>query len=112
MVSASRFRMLIQELKRRRVFRVATLYVVSMWPIIQIADILSPALNLPDDAMRNLLLLFIVGFPIAITLAWVFNLTPGGLVKNSEDDTESSGRLIGKKVELAVIVFFVITAVT
>jgi len=65
----SKFQSIKEELKRRRVFRVATLYVVAMWPIIQIADILSPALNLPDGAMRTLLMVFIAGFPVAIAFA-------------------------------------------
>jgi len=111
MVTSGSFQNLIQELKRRRVFRVATLYVVSMWPIIQIVDILSPALNLPDVAMRNLLILFIAGFPMAIGLAWLYNLTPKGVIKNSEDDSETPERLIGKKLEIGLIASFVLIAV-
>ena len=86
MATSGKFQNLVEELKRRRVFRVATLYVVAMWPIIQIADILSPALDLPPDAMRSLLTVFIAGFPIAIALAWLFNLTPKGLVKTSDNE--------------------------
>jgi len=111
MVASGSFQNLIQELKRRRVFRVATLYVVAMWPIIQIVDILSPALNLPDVAMRNLLILFIAGFPLAIGLAWLYNLTPKGLIKNSEEETESPERLIGNKVELGLVTAFILLAV-
>ncbi len=111
MATSGTFQNLIQEFKRRRVFRVATLYVVSMWPIIQIVDILSPALNLPDVAMRNLLILFIAGFPLAIGLAWLYNLTPKGVIKNSEDATESPDRLIGNKVELGLVTAFILVAV-
>lgn len=63
--------------------RVATLYVVLCWPIIQIADILTPAVGLPPEAMRNLLVLFAVGFPIVLTLSWLFNLNRSGIVRSS-----------------------------
>ena len=116
MVQQSKFQNLIEELKRRRVFRVATLYVVAMWPIIQIADILSPALNLPDGAMRTLLLVFISGFPIAIGLAWLFNLTPKGVVKVQALDENGSPvaeqRLIGKNVELLIVSVLLLLAIS
>jgi len=115
MAKTGKFHLLVEELKRRRVFRVATLYVVATWPIIQIADILSPALNLPNGAMRTLLMLFIVGFPIVIALSWIFNLTPKGLKKIHAADGESieqvSERLIGKKTEVLVIGLLIATAV-
>ena len=50
---------LFEELKRRRVIRVATLYIIAFWPIIQIVDILSPTLNLPDSVIRYLVFAFI-----------------------------------------------------
>ncbi|PIP79965.1 MAG: hypothetical protein COW84_07790 [Gammaproteobacteria bacterium CG22_combo_CG10-13_8_21_14_all_40_8] len=52
----------VNELKRRRVFRVATIYVVAAWPLVQIADLLFPPLNVPDKAMAYLLIAFIQGF--------------------------------------------------
>ena len=55
-----------QELKRRRVMRVAALYVALFWPVIQIADILSPALELPPQTMQYLLIVSVVGLPIAL----------------------------------------------
>jgi TolB-like protein/Flp pilus assembly protein TadD len=115
MAQTGKFHILLEELKRRRVFRVATLYVVATWPIIQIADILSPALNLPDGAMRTLLMLFIVGFPIVIALSWIYNLTPKGLMKiHTSDDgniEQADERLIGKKTELLIIGLLIATAV-
>ena len=69
MSEASGERSFLAELKRRRVIRVATLYVVAFWPIIQIVDILSPALGLSDVVMRYLILAFVGGFPIALILA-------------------------------------------
>jgi len=110
-VSNSRLQQLLMELRRRRVFRVATLYVVSMWPLIQILDILSPALNISNQTMSNVLFYFAAGFPIAVGLAWLYNLTPQGFVKNSDADTQSEGRLIGKKTELALVVLIMSFAI-
>ena len=59
MAAHSQWRDLFDELKRRRVIRVATLYIVALWPIIQIVDILTPALNLPDSVMRYLVFAFL-----------------------------------------------------
>ena len=112
MAGSQRLQQLIEELKRRRVFRVATLYVVAMWPMIQIVDILSPALGLPDDAMRTLLIIFIAGFPVVILLAWLFNLTPKGLVKNSDTQEEDGeARLISKHFELILVSMLLVTAI-
>ncbi|MCP3674807.1 MAG: tetratricopeptide repeat protein [Gammaproteobacteria bacterium] len=113
MATSSKFQNLVEELKRRRVFRVATLYVVAMWPIIQIADILSPALDLPDNAMRSLLMVFIVGFPIAIVLAWLFNLTPKGLVKTGDNvNPEAEQRMISKHAEVLIVIGLLIVAIS
>jgi len=115
MAQSSTFQKLIDELKRRRVFRVATLYVVATWPIIQIADILSPALSLPDGAMRTLLIVFIAGFPVVIAFIWIFNLTPKGLIKveaaGESKNVESQERLIGKNAELLIVSVLLLIAI-
>ena len=59
-----------EELKRRRVIRVATLYVVAIWPIIQLLDIISPTLELPDSVLRYLVIAFFAGLPFALILSW------------------------------------------
>ncbi|MDH3643274.1 MAG: hypothetical protein OES38_14325, partial [Gammaproteobacteria bacterium] len=96
-----------QELKRRRVMRVATLYVVLFWPIIQIADILSPALDLPPITMRYLLITFAAGLPVAVALSWLFDLNKSGVVRAApgEDVVEAARgqALIGRRVERLVI---------
>ena len=98
------FTKLVEEMRRRRVFRVATLYVVSIWPILQIIDILSPTLNISDGTMRNLLFYSVLGFPIAIVFAWLYNLTPKGLVKNDSNEDLVQERIFGNRLEVAVIV--------
>ena len=72
---------LFKELKRRRVIRTATLYVVILWPIIQIVDILSPTLSLPDSTMRYLVTAFAAGLPLVLLSAWLFDLNQRGVVR-------------------------------
>ena len=99
-----------QELKRRRVMRVAALYIVLFWPVIQIADILSPALDLPPEAMRYLLIVFAVGLPIAMGFSWLFDLNKTGVERVA---AEASGAgpgqaLIGRLVERVIIGLLVV----
>ena len=72
-------RSLVSELRRRRVFRVAAVYVVGAFAALQGADILAPALHLPDGTMTVLVVLAILGLPVALGLSWVFDLGPGGI---------------------------------
>ena len=53
---------MIAEFKQRQIFQVATIYMVAAWPMIQIADLLVPALQLPDSVMTTLLGVFVIGF--------------------------------------------------
>ncbi|MEW6982443.1 tetratricopeptide repeat protein [Colwelliaceae bacterium 6471] len=73
----------VTQLKQRQVFKVATIYAVSAWPLIQIADLAIPAIGLPDSAMTLLLQIFIAGFPICLIFAWLFNFTEQGIVRTN-----------------------------
>ncbi|MGI9236311.1 MAG: adenylate/guanylate cyclase domain-containing protein, partial [Woeseiaceae bacterium] len=70
----------ISELVRRRIFRSAAAYVIVAWVMIQVADVVLPVFNAPTIFMRSLVILAIVGFPLAMVLAWSFNLGRRGLV--------------------------------
>ena len=88
-------RRLFEELKRRRVFRVALGYTVAAFAVLQGADVLADALELPDRTMKFVAFLAIIGFPVAIVLAWIFDITTEGLVRTSPSgDTSSAGRPI------------------
>src|SRR5262245_34107897 len=67
------------ELRRRRVFRVAGIYIVASWVVIQAAGTLAPLLLLPEWVARAVALVAILGFPFAVALAWAFELTPDGV---------------------------------
>lgn len=69
-------RSFVRELRRRGVFRVAVLYVVVGFGIIEAADLLFPRLGLPEGAVQLVVGLAIVGLPVALTMAWAFELTP------------------------------------
>lgn len=70
---------LIDERKRRNIFRVATVYAVASWVILQLSDIMLPALGFPEDNIRYVLIALTIGFPLIITFAWLFEITPTGL---------------------------------
>ena len=67
------------ELKRRKVIRVTAAYLVVGWVIIEVASTVAPNLNLPEWTARMVTLLVILGFPLALILAWIFEVTPEGM---------------------------------
>ena len=72
------------ELKRRRVFRVMAVYGVVGFVLLQVVDLAVPALLLPEWTYRLVALLLLLGFPVAILLAWAFELTPEGVRKTAD----------------------------
>jgi len=75
------------ELKRRRVFRVMAVYGAVAFGMLQAADVLIPALHLPETIITAIAALALLGFPLAIALAWVFDRTPEGLTRTPDADT-------------------------
>jgi len=73
---------LVSELRRRNVFRAAALYAVAAWLIMQVGEVTFEPLHFPDWAMTLLVVLVIVGFPIAMVLAWFFDLNLHGFKKD------------------------------
>ena len=70
---------LLAELKRRNVFKVATIYVVVSWLVLQVASTVFPTFDIPLWASRLVVILLGLGFPVALILAWAFDLTPEGI---------------------------------
>ena len=64
------------ELKRRNVYRVAVAYAVVSWLLIQIATQVFPFFDIPNWAVRLVVVLLVLGFPVALILAWAFEITP------------------------------------
>ena len=99
-------RSIIVELQQRRVFRIASVYVVSMWIVVQGAVDLFPVFGVPDWAARLLVVVAILGLPVAVVLAWAFQLTPSGVIRDtgSGDDAASSGAKM--RLDLVVVAAF------
>lgn len=76
---------IIGELKRRKVFKVGAAYVVVAWVLIQVAATVAPQMLLPDWVPRAITLTLGIGFPIALLLAWMFDMTPEGVVRDPVD---------------------------
>ncbi|MFT5572545.1 MAG: adenylate cyclase [Cryomorphaceae bacterium] len=80
-------RNLLQELNRRKVFRVAAAYVVLAWLLIQVVATILPTFEAPQWVAQSIILLLVMGFPIALIMAWAYELTPNGI---SEDTGAAS----------------------
>ena len=76
------------ELKRRNVYRVAVAYAVVGWLLMQVATQVFPFFEIPNWAVRLVVLLLIIGFPVALILAWAFELRPEGLKRIETVDAE------------------------
>jgi hypothetical protein len=72
---------LIEELKRRKVFRVAASYAVVAFIIFQLVEILFPIFNFPQWTQQFVVIIILLGFPIALIFSWVFDKTPEGFIK-------------------------------
>src|SRR5438067_10636708 len=83
------------ELKRRNVYKVAVAYAVVAWLLIQVATQVFPFFEVPNWAVRFVVLLITIGFPIALVIAWAFELTPGGIKRTEEADRAYPSRSRG-----------------
>jgi adenylate cyclase len=69
------------ELRRRHVFRLAGVYVVGAWLVIQVSDVLFELIGAPEGALRIVAVVLVVGFPLAVIMAWIYDITPSGVVR-------------------------------
>src|SRR5438309_7691857 len=98
----------LAELKRRNVYKVAVAYAVVSWLLIQIATQVFPFFNIPNWAVRVVVLVLALGFPVGLVLAWAFEITPEGIrleseIAPNESISQHTGRkLIGITIAVAV----------
>ena len=103
---------LFTELKRRNVFRVGVAYIVGAWLLAQCADLVLDVIGAPDIVLRSLVALLGLGLVPAVIFAWVFEMTPEGVKRESEiDRSQSITGQTGKKLNVATIML-VIAAVS
>jgi len=102
------------ELKRRNVYKVAIAYGVVAWLLMQVASQIFPFFEIPNWAVRLVVLLLIIGFPVALILAWAFELTPEGIKRTEVADEEPVKRakhrawiyVVGVGAALSIGLFF------
>jgi len=92
------------ELKRRNVVRVAIAYAVVAWLLLQVADVVLDNIEAPAWVFQTILLLLIIGFPVAVIFAWAYELTPEGLKKEKDvDRSESITHITSRKIDFVII---------
>src|SRR5256714_13858661 len=97
------------ELKRRNVYKVAVAYAVVSWLLIQAASILFPTFDAPAWAMKVLVVLIALVLPAALIFSWAFEITPEGIVRESEVESDKSiTHHTGRKIVAVTIVVAVI----
>lgn len=102
-----------RELKRRNVIRVALAYLVGAWLILQVADVVLDNIEAPAWVMKVLMLLLGIGFVIALTFSWLYELTPDGLRKERDvDPALSITPKTGERLDRLIIALLVLVLVT
>jgi TolB-like protein/Tfp pilus assembly protein PilF len=100
---------LIQELKRRNVIRVGVLYLVAAWVLLQLTDVLSGLLSVPESAGSIVVLLLLLGFLPVLIFSWVYEMTPDGLKREVDiDRSQSVTPETGKKINTLIIVLLIL----
>ncbi|MFC1606114.1 hypothetical protein ACFL33_04560, partial [Pseudomonadota bacterium] len=95
---------LFSELKRRNVLRMAVLYVVAAWLVMQVAEVLIGLGALPESAGQWILVLLAIGFPIALIFSWFFEITPEGLsLEKDVAEGQSITRATGRRMDFVII---------
>jgi TolB-like protein len=101
----------LDELKRRKVFRVGVGYIVGAWVFVQAADLVADTFNAPDWLMQMVVALLIVGLPVSLLLSWAFELTTDGLRRTESGDIEGALVVSNKAILVLVSGLFVVLAV-
>lgn len=92
------------ELKRRNVVRVGTAYAVMAWLLTEVSDTLFPNLGLPQWTVTLVIALLLIGLPLALFLAWAYELTPEGIKKSAEvHPRESITHFMGRRLDFVII---------
>jgi TolB-like protein len=105
---------LYAELKRRKVVRVAVVYAATGFAVLQAADIMLPRLAVPEWAMSLIVLLVVLGFPVALVLAWALEVTPDGVrrtaTRSHADPVEPAPSLLGRRTVATAALLVVLGA--
>ena len=102
----------IRELRRRKVFRTAVLYVIAAWVILQVADLAFPGLAIPEDAIRFVWLGAFLGFPLALVFGWIYQITADGIVRTQPLEAGESADISLKAKDYVLLAALAIIAST
>ncbi len=94
---------LLEELSRRNVFRVGIAYLAFAWLLLQVADMVLSAFGAATWVMQTLIVVFALGFPIAVGVAWAFELTPAGVKRTEVSPQHRIAQRSGRKLDFAII---------
>ena len=99
-----------KELKRRNVFRVGIAYLAGAWLLVEVADTLFPTFGIPDWGIRFVVIIIALGFPPALVISWVYEMTPDGLKREKDVVHDASIAHITAKRLDGITMSLIITA--
>lgn len=102
---------LLTELTRRNVFRVGAAYLITAWLLAQVADLALESFGAPDWVMKTILLILLIGFPLALFFAWAFELTPEGIKRDDQVDASRSDTSLGRRQMNRLLAVLLVAAV-
>jgi hypothetical protein len=98
-----------EELKRRNVVRVGVVYLIAAWLLAQVADLMLASFHAPEWVIQAILVVLIIGFPLALIFAWAYELTPEGLKKEKDvDRSQSITRKTGHTLDRSIIAILIV----
>ena len=97
-----------RELQRRNVLRVGLAYLAAAWVLIQVADVVLPNFGGPEWVVQAVIFSSALGFPLALILAWFYELTPDGIRAAGDGEVADSVRYTGRKIDFAIIALLVL----
>src|SRR5438477_9606404 len=92
------------ELKRRNVYKVAVAYAIVGWLLVQVATQVFPFLEIPNWVVRLVIAIVVTGFPIALMIAWAFELTPEGIKRTEDVDLAALARQPRKHAWIFIVI--------
>ena len=99
------------DLRRRNVLRMGALYIIAAWLIVQVVDVLSGLVELPGWVGPFLLAVLAVGFPIALTLSWFFEITDSGITRDEGlGSADADAGLAGRRLDFIIIAMLAATS--
>jgi TolB-like protein/Flp pilus assembly protein TadD len=94
----------LRELKRRNVYRVGAMYAVSGWLLVQVATQVLPVFDVGAGALRAIVLVIIAGFPMALVVSWIYEVTPQGIERTADVPAgQSIARTTGRRLDFVII---------